>query len=411
VQMNRANKEGLRYPPMKKLNLLAFASVCLLCIYIFVFSHALIMDAKSEVKAESTYGMGSALFYAVGQVMISSGKSANPYDTVNLRTELEKVLERTIDQPMAWPYPPMILLLWAPLALFPYYIALFLWLSITFSLFCIAIYKLVPNCKQIALLACGFPGVFMNLSWGQNGFLNTALLGFGLYFMNTRPVISGLMFGLLTYKPNLAFVPFLLLLLTKKWPVLLWSMLFATVTAIVSGLVFGFDQWILYMNTFLTSSAAPLAGSTWETTSMTQVSVYSALRLAGVELQYVSIITIITAITVTVAAWMVWQKTELLTLQGAALVISMFLIIPYARLYDLALLALPLVLLAYDCRLRGCHPFEIVILILLWTLPFLTIALAYTINVQICPIVLLLVLVMILIRAKANRFIHSSNRE
>ena len=62
--------------------------------------------------------------------------------------------------------------------------------------------------------AIAFPPVFLCLMQGQTGLLAAALLGGGLLALRPRPVLAGVLFGLLTVKPQLGLLlPFALTLL------------------------------------------------------------------------------------------------------------------------------------------------------------------------------------------------------
>ena len=52
------------------------------------------------------------------------------------------------------------------------------------------------------LLALAFPAVLVNIGHGQNGFLTAALLGGALVMLDRRPLLAGILFGLLAYKPQ-----------------------------------------------------------------------------------------------------------------------------------------------------------------------------------------------------------------
>lgn len=52
------------------------------------------------------------------------------------------------------------------------------------------------------LLAVAFPAVLINIRHGQNGFLTAALLGGALAVLERRPLLAGILFGLLAYKPR-----------------------------------------------------------------------------------------------------------------------------------------------------------------------------------------------------------------
>ena len=68
--------------------------------------------------------------------------------------------------------------------------------------------------------------------------------------------------------------------------------------------------------------------------------------------------------------------------------------------YDLAILALPLVLLVYDFFENGCSKTELVLTALLWLLPLFNWPTVIFTGVQLSPVVLIAVSVMILLRVK-----------
>ena len=52
------------------------------------------------------------------------------------------------------------------------------------------------------VLAIAFPAVLINVGHGHNGFLTAALLGGGLVSLDRRPLVAGILFGLMAYKPQ-----------------------------------------------------------------------------------------------------------------------------------------------------------------------------------------------------------------
>ncbi|NTV89093.1 MAG: DUF2029 domain-containing protein, partial [Clostridiales bacterium] len=349
-------------------------------------------SAKSNVF--SIYGIDYADYYTAGQMVIS-GDISNIYNEPIHHKNLESTLGRTIPFDLAWVYPPTFLLAIAPLAYLPYHASLALWLTLTFGLAFFAIYKLLPKFKYLAFLVLGFPGVFMNLKWGQNGFLNTALIGFGIYFVEANPVLAGLMFGLLTYKPQIAFFPLLLLLFSKKWRVLLWSGIFAAISAVLSGLVFGFGSWLNFLNSLTNSSNRFL---TWETYSNINTSLYSFLRYLGNDKTAAYIILAIINVAVLFLSCWVWRKSKNFALKGSVMVLGIPLLMPYFLQYDLSLLSIPLVLLAYDSIVNEHATFEMILLEILFFMPMVNHTIAETLNFQLSPVVLLSILGLVVYR-------------
>ena len=115
-----------------------------------------------------------------------------------------------------WYYPPTFLLIVLPLALVPYLWALAGWTLATLAAYLSVLRKIAPS-EETVWLTLAFPGAWINLINGQNGFLTAALLGGGLVYPEQQPVLAGFLFGLLVIKPHLGiFVP-LALVVSRRW--------------------------------------------------------------------------------------------------------------------------------------------------------------------------------------------------
>jgi hypothetical protein len=383
---------------MRSLNKLAFASVVLLLAFIFMFAYYSVLDITSEYKDPRPAGIDFSIFYSAGRMAIL-GNAEEIYDIPAHHDVLEKVLERKVPNLLAWFYPPTFLLLIVPFAFLPYRLALTLWLAVTLTLAVYSVLLLIPKQKKIALLACGFPGMLMNLRWGQNGFLSTALIGFGLYFLDSKPILAGLMFGLLTYKPQLAVFPIFILLLSKKWRALLWTAVFSLIFILLSCAAFGFGPWAEFAVSFFKS---PL-GDDWANISSVQPSFYSFLRLLGLSGPAVFVLVGIVFAAASYAVLRIWRRTDNFALKGAAMVTAIFLAVPYYLQYDLSVLSIPFVLLSYDLFVHGYKKHEIVLALMLWAMPLVSWTLASYIPVQICPIVLAATMILIFSRAERGQ--------
>lgn len=377
-------------------NRLAIYSCIFFCLYLWIFSYYTVVDISNKDKFSSPFGVDFAVYYATGQ-MVLEGNIEDIYDIQLHHTRLETILDRDVPFSLPWVYPPTFLLAVLPFSYFSYNIALIIWITSTFVLAISAVYLLVPNKKNLIFIVFGFPGVLMNLRWGQNSFLNTALLGFGVYFMESNPMVSGLMFGFMTYKPQLAFFILLFLLLSKKWNVIFWSILFSLINIVVTVLVFGYNVWINFINGFFHSSSLLLT-SVWESTAAIQPTLYSALRLFGIKGNVLKISLIIIAILTSAYSIWLWNRADRISIRGAIIVIYIFLISPYYVQYDLMLLSIPLLLISYDLLEYGYQKFEILMLGILWLMPIVNWPIVLLTGVQICPFVLMIVLLMLIYR-------------
>src|ERR1700719_1265642 len=93
------------------------------------------------------------------------------------------------------------------------------------------------------MLAVGFPMVLSNGLVGQNGFLTAGLIGGTLYLLPTRPVLSGICLGLLTYKPQYGLLFPLVLIAASQWKVFFTAGIVAVLIASLSWLAFGTESW------------------------------------------------------------------------------------------------------------------------------------------------------------------------
>src|ERR1043165_6954565 len=118
----------------------------------------------------------------------------------------------------AWHYPPPFLFVAAFLAQFPYAVAFIGWALVSFVPYLVAMRAIVGR-PFGWLLAAAFPVVLTNTLVGQNGFLTAALVGGMLVLLPTRPILSGICLGLLSYKPQYGLLFPLVLIAASQWTV------------------------------------------------------------------------------------------------------------------------------------------------------------------------------------------------
>lgn len=344
----------------------------------------------------SPFCVDFGLFYAAGKMTLA-GNVAQIFDVQAHHAMTELVLNLTLPYFLPWLYPPFFLFVIVPLTLLPFDVALIVWLALTLEFMIVAARRMLPSHKKLAFLLVGFPGVFLNLRWGQNGFLSTALLGLSIAFMETSPVLSGVMVGLLAYKPQLAILPFFVLLIKKNWKAILSAFSTVISASILSLLIFGKEVWIgFFQSLFHTSSY--LMETSKEVTSSIQPTLLTTLIDLGIDSRISLAVQMIVALcAVAVVSW-AFLRSKRLTLKGIMLVLGMPLIIPYFMQYDLVILGLALVLLIYDFSVNGYTKLEGVMAALLWLMPLINSPVVLFTKIQLCPIVLIVEMVMIIKR-------------
>jgi hypothetical protein len=315
-------------------------------------------------------GTDFSSFYAAG-TLVADGLPAGPYDLA-VQHAREQAIFGAATPFFIFPYPPFFLLLAGALALMSYPLALAVWQGATLALYLLSV-RAILSTRDAArdplwlLFAAAFPAVFINLGHGQNGFLTAALFGLALATFERRPLIAGLLFGLLAYKPQLGMMIPLVLLATGQWRVIAAAGVTIAIMALVTLIAFGPDVWhAFYISTEVTRATLLEYGDiSW----YKMQSVFAAVRLwhGSVALAYL----IQGAVTLAVAAslaWL-WRSKARYALKAAALPLATLLATPFCFDYDLMLLAPALAFLAADARAHGVAPWQKSVMAAMWIVP------------------------------------------
>jgi glycosyl transferase family 87 len=141
-------------------------------------------------------------------------------------------------------YPPVFLLLCAALARLPYLAAFVLFEAATLVLWLIVMRRIFAERSWAAMVpVVAFTPVFWALGLGQNSFLTAALFGAGTLWVDRRPILAGLCFGALCYKPHFAFLVPVALLAGRHWRALGAAFGAAAALCDLSLVVFGWETW------------------------------------------------------------------------------------------------------------------------------------------------------------------------
>jgi alpha-1,2-mannosyltransferase len=376
--------------------------------------------------------------YAAGTYVLD-GNPAAPFDP-RLQHAREQAIFGDKTPFYGWHYPPLFLGVAAALALMPYQLALLVWQGVTLVLYLFSTRMVVARGSSVPsplwgegrgegvstsrstaaphpaglqptdlsprgrgeaslwlLLALTYPAVFVNLGHGHNGFLTAALIGFALVTLDTRPILSGILFGLLAYKPQFGLMIPLVLLATGRWRTLFAAG--ATVIALVltATLAFGLESWRAFF--IFAEYTRTIVLETGETGWHKIQSVFAGARMWGAPLPLAYAIQ--GAVTLGLAAALVWlwRSRESFALKAAALCLAAILATPYSLDYDLMVLAPAIVFLTVDGLQRGFERWEKTALAFLWAVPLVARGVAQLTSVPLGVIAMLVVFGLILRRA------------
>ena len=264
-------------------------------------------------------------------------------------------------------YPPAALLVFAPLGQLGYGAAHLLWVASTLVLFLLAVSE--ERWRWPVLLAAILaPGTVVALAYGQTGFLIAALLIGGLQLMPGRPVLAGLLLGLLSIKPQLALLAPLPVLLGGHWRCLMSAAATVLVLVGLSSLAFGADIWPEWIASM--SAHAPLFADTREKYKALMPTVTANLDMLGLGADMVRWGQIAAAaLVVAVVGWALRRGGG--RLATALVPVGTFLVTPYAFVYDMPMLTGAVLALLLDAarRSRGFAVTEVLVLFLAMLLP------------------------------------------
>jgi hypothetical protein len=333
-------------------------------------------------KLGKPIGTDFAVFWTASKVALA-GEPASVYDLSTLQAAQRNLIGA--DFPLGWFYPPTFLLIILPLSYLPYLISLLTWNIITLSGYLLTIRRIAPHPSTV-WLALSFPGTFQNFFHGQNGFLSASLIGCGLLFLDSYPVIGGLILGFVTYKPQLAALIPLALIAGRRWQALLAFSVSSLNLALISLLMFGPKVW----EAFLQNISLPMKlVSLGILPGQKMATVYSATLLLGGNLRLAAFLQ--AAVMTLVAVLVIWtwaQKGLPLSQRASILIIGILLFTPFTFEYDLTLLALPLAWLAWENYHKNLKLWMLGLLFLGWLMPIAAPLLAKITCLQVGPIIL-----------------------
>jgi hypothetical protein len=358
--------------------------------------------------------------------MVLEGRAADAFDPrLEHAREMELFGEKTPFY--GWHYPPFFLALAAALALLPYQLALVVWQGVTLALYLWCIRSIISSWPGLTrpstaspattpqdvdardkpghdgawlLLALAYPAVFVNLGHGHNGFLTAALIGFALVNLDTRPILAGILFGLLAYKPQFGIMIPLVLAATGRWHTTFAAGATVALLILAATPAFGTETWRAFFHFAEYTRVTVL--ETGETGWHKIQSVFSWARMwgAGVPLAYA----IQSALTLALAAALIWlwRSPTSFALKAAALCLAAILATPYSLDYDLMVLAPAICFLALDGFARGFGPYEKTALAFLWLVPLMARGVAQVTFIPLGVIAMLVIFGLVLRRARAG---------
>jgi len=257
------------------------------------------------------------------------------YDAGVLRP-YQLMLEPGFQSFLPYPYPPYFLFVVIPFGLLAYNLARAAWIGVTLGSYLVAAAALAGGARQVRWMVAGAaliaPLTSVNFMFGQTGFLTAALLAGGLRLFPIRPVLAGILFGVLSAKPQLGVLVPVALLAAGAWRAIAAATLTVLALALAASLAFGWEMWAAWQSALIGHVGLLEQGAALQSRLMPTVLV--CLLTAGVPhgLAWAG-----QGFVSAIVSFFVWRCYRIGPgiQAAAALMVGTFLATPYAFIYDM----------------------------------------------------------------------------
>ena len=375
--------------------------------------------------------------YAAGTYVLDGDPEA-PFDPVRQHAREQRIFGEATPF-YGWHYPPFFLFVAAALALMPYGVALAVWQAVTLCLYLLTIRAILSSPRVRGegrdegasppgsesrqrpltlahfvrstspraagrgddwlwlLVALAFPAVLINIGHGQNGFLTAALLGAALVQLDRRPLLAGMLFGLLAYKPQFGLMIPLALAASGRWRSFTAAAAAVALLALATTIAFGPHVWQAFLDsTRFTRLVVLEQGNTgWYKIQ----SIFAWARMWGGSIPLAYALQGVVTVALGGALIWLWRGSARYPLKAAALCLAAILATPYSFDYDMMALAPAIAFVAADGLARGFGPWEKTALAALWLAPLVARSVAHITLIPIGVLAMLAVFILLLRRS------------
>lgn len=333
-----------------------------------------------------------------GALALAEGPAEAVFDAERLTAAQHRALESRYGTDLSpeqrdsvklfhWRYPPPIFFLVRPLAELPAVPGYYLWGFALLVPLLLAAPRIVPGAAGVAL-TLAMPATFLNFMFGQNGALTAGLIGLGLVLAERRPLLAGVAVGLLCYKPQFAILFPLVFLVGGNGRAFAAAALTVAAVVALSVAVFGVAPWLAFLDSVSRTSGHLEEGNVAWTMMPTT---FAALRLwlAAEAAHAGQAVVSLAAGAVAVWLWITSRRDpERKAARNAAFCLATLLAVPFAFLYDLAILTPALLWLGRDLVDRGACRWEWLVVVVTALLPFYAGVVAKFTGIQVSPAVI-----------------------
>jgi alpha-1,2-mannosyltransferase len=333
----------VRFPPLL---IKAAVALALLFAGVIAWRYAFSVDLIDPIG--TPVGGDFMAFYAAGG-LAADGQPLGAYDDAAMRVRLAGLIAADDDPFFPWFYPPAMFALLEPFARLPYGAAFALWTACGVIAGGAAAFAFA-GWRGAALLFAA-PVTAVSIMHGQTGLMTAAALVGALALLDRRPLLAGLIAGLVTLKPHYAVLFPLAALVAARPTALIGYAAGAGALALAGFASVGLEGYLRWLERTGEATAMLDAGFPVEKLA----SVYVALARIGVPEPAAMGVHLIAALAGAGVALFLLRRIGPTAPALAAVAVASTLLSPYAWDYDLVIWAMAAVMLAGWCAAQGVH--------------------------------------------------------
>jgi len=337
-------------------------------LWAFAALPVLLMSFSVYLSDGLTNGIGKVIGedfvnYWMGAKYALSGQAAEAYDFQGYLGALESFAGTKLE-PYHYGYPPNHMLLTLPLAFLPFIEALVLWTVLGFAAVFFMVKPLLGR-RQALLATFAAPAGFVNALYGQNGALSAVCLGGGLLVLESSPILSGVLFGTLSFKPQMGVLIPIALMCGGHWRAFASASVTVVALVLVSAGLTGWEAWFAFVERMSALGSVVLAygDGVWHR----MPSMFVSSRVLGADVQTAWLLQIPVSIACLVAVVVGWRREVSPSVKASILVLATLLATPYSHDYDFVVVV---VVFAWRLKDDEWRPWEALALALVLMLPF-----------------------------------------
>jgi hypothetical protein len=196
-------------------------------------------------KATLVLGRDFLNLWMYGRALFEGGEPSRFYDVATYNDALAQMLGAGYPG-QNWPNPPTALVVMAPFGLLGYFPALMAWAAVSFLAFYLAGRCEIADRRTLAITAVS-PAALLCVLSGQSSLLTTAALLAIFAQLDKRPILAGVLIGLLTVKPQLGILFPFALIASGRWRVFFAAGVTALALLAASVALGGIESWHTYI--------------------------------------------------------------------------------------------------------------------------------------------------------------------